>query len=69
MPTDTAHAAFLERRAAQEVEAAQRATHPAAVQAHYRLSTIYLEQLRSSDRDPREERLAAQSSDCVSTGC
>jgi len=35
--------AYFARRAAQEVELASRATHPAAVAAHYRLSTVYLE--------------------------
>lgn len=35
--------AYFARRAQQEAELATRATHPAAVAAHYRLSTAYLE--------------------------
>lgn len=35
--------AYFARRAVQETELAQRAGHPAAVAAHYRLATTYLE--------------------------
>lgn len=36
---------YFARRAEQEVELAQQANNPAAVAAHYRLSTAYLEKL------------------------
>jgi len=37
---------YYTRRAEQEVHLAQTASHPAAVAAHYRLSTAYLERLQ-----------------------
>ncbi|MFC3712856.1 hypothetical protein ACFOMD_09760 [Sphingoaurantiacus capsulatus] len=43
LETDEEDTAFFLRRAEQAVEAAARATHPAAVQAHYRMSGIYLD--------------------------
>lgn len=36
---------YLERRAEEELEAAQAAAHPAAVRAHYTLASAYLERL------------------------
>jgi hypothetical protein len=38
-------AEYFARRAEQEVKLAQQATDPAAVWAHYQLSTAYLERL------------------------
>jgi hypothetical protein len=43
---------YFARRAEQEARLAERATHPAAVAAHYRLSTAYLERA-----DPTASRL------------
>jgi hypothetical protein len=37
--------AYLERRAEDELDLAQRADHPAAVKAHYDLLGLYLDQL------------------------
>lgn len=36
---------YLERRAEDELEAAQKATHPAAVRSHYNLAAFYLDRL------------------------
>ena len=36
---------YLYRRAEQELEQAQRATHPTAVKAHYVLACYYLDQV------------------------
>nr|WP_089220278.1 hypothetical protein [Sphingomonas laterariae] len=36
---------YLERRAEQEIDLAQTATHPAAVRAHYLLAGHYLDRL------------------------
>lgn len=46
---------YLERRAEEELDCAQRATHPAAIRAHYLLLDRYLDRLypplsRSSPR-------------------
>lgn len=38
---------YLRQRAEQELEAAQEASHPAAVRAHYQLASLYLENLDS----------------------
>jgi hypothetical protein len=40
---------YLERRAEDELELAQRASHPAAVRAHYELLGYYLDRLYSAD--------------------
>jgi hypothetical protein len=37
--------AYFERRAEDELEAAQDAEHPAAVRAHYHLASLYLDRL------------------------
>lgn len=42
--------AYLERRAEDELQAAQMASHPAAVHAHYVLASAYLERLFGGDR-------------------
>lgn len=39
---------YLQRRAEEEVALSQRATDPAAVAAHYRLSELYLERIEGS---------------------
>lgn len=36
---------YLERRAEDELVAAQQATHPGAVRAHYNLASLYLDRL------------------------
>lgn len=38
---------YLKVRADTELEAAKKATHPLAAQAHFRLADIYLERLRN----------------------
>jgi len=38
---------YLARRAEQETRLAQQAKHPAAVAAHYRLSSAYLERMQT----------------------
>lgn len=43
---------YFERRAEEELEAAQRASHPAAVRAHYELADLYLNRLHT----PRDQR-------------
>ncbi len=48
---DEEDTAFFLRRAEQAVEAAARATHPAAVQAHYRMSSRYLDLADGVDGD------------------
>jgi len=40
---------YLERRAEDELDLAQRASHPAAVRAHYQLLGHYLDRLYSVD--------------------
>lgn len=42
---------YLARRAEQEVYLAEQSTHPAAVSAHYRLSTAYLDRLHPPAAD------------------
>jgi hypothetical protein len=39
------HRNYLEQRAEDELRAAQEATHPAAVQSHYTLASLYLDRL------------------------
>lgn len=46
---------YYAHRAAQEVKLAQTAKHPAAVAAHYRLSTAYLERLEPPLATPGSE--------------
>jgi HEPN domain-containing protein len=36
---------YLEQRAESQLELARRATHPAAVRAHYQLAEMYLDKL------------------------
>jgi hypothetical protein len=40
---------YLELRAESELELARRATHPAAVRAHYQLAEMYLDKLYGDD--------------------
>jgi hypothetical protein len=40
---------YLNRRAEQELDQAQRAVHPAAVKAHYLLAGYYLDQIYGND--------------------
>lgn len=42
---------YLARRAEQEAYLAEQSTHPAAVSAHYRLSTAYLDRLHPPAAD------------------
>ncbi len=42
---------YFARRAEEEVRLAQRASHPAAVAAHYHLSKAYLERLQPKRKD------------------
>ena len=42
---------YFSRRAEEEVRLAQRATHPAAVAAHYHMSKAYLERLHPERKD------------------
>ncbi|WP_380876040.1 hypothetical protein ACFB49_07080 [Sphingomonas sp. DBB INV C78] len=50
---------YLEKRAEQEIELAQSATHPAAVRAHYLLAGHYLDKLYG---EPEEAEQSATSS-------
>lgn len=45
---------YLERRAEEELEAAQAAAHPAAVRAHYTLASAYLERLYGHSPSPAQ---------------
>lgn len=45
---------YYSRRAECEVLLAQKARHPAAVAAHYQLSTAYLERVHAKPADERE---------------
>jgi hypothetical protein len=40
---------YLEQRAESQLELARRATHPAAVRAHYQLAEMYLDKLYGDD--------------------
>ncbi len=51
---------YFARRAEQEVRLAQRATHPAAVAAHYRLSTAYLERVQSAPPSREDTAVGSQ---------
>jgi hypothetical protein len=46
---------YLERRVEDELDLAQRATHPAAVKAHYNLLGHYLDQLYAPEDTPDPE--------------
>ena len=46
---------YLERRAEDELDLAQHASHPAAVRAHYQLLGYYLDRLYGADT-PDSER-------------
>ena len=48
--SDDSH--YLEKRAEQEIELAQSATHPAAVRAHYLLAGHYLDKLYGEEFEP-----------------
>lgn len=43
--------AYLQRRAEEELEAAQAASHPRVVRAHYALASFYLDRLPCPDGD------------------
>lgn len=45
-------ARYLEQRAEAELDAAQAATHPQAVRAHFLLATRYLDRLSDLELDP-----------------
>jgi hypothetical protein len=47
---------YLERRAEDELDCAQQASHPAAVRAHYELLGYYLNQLYPGDSRHSAER-------------
>lgn len=51
---------YLERRAEAELEAAQSATHPKAVHAHYVLATLYLEMVHASSGTETEQGVAGE---------
>ena len=46
---------YLERRAEEELDLAQLASHPAAVRAHYHLLGHYLDRLYPEERAPADE--------------
>ncbi|MFD1611605.1 hypothetical protein ACFSCW_07320 [Sphingomonas tabacisoli] len=48
---------FLQRRAEEELEAAQAASHPDVVRAHYTLASLYLDRLAPNDVRDTVERL------------
>jgi hypothetical protein len=50
---------YFARRAEQEAYLAERSTNPAAVAAHYRLSTAYLDRLHPPAADPANSDGAA----------
>ena len=45
---------YFERRAEAEIEMAQRAESPSAVQAHYQLATLYFDRIHGEDALGRE---------------
>ena len=47
---------YFSQRAEREVLLAQKACHPAAVAAHYQLSTAYLELIYATPADEQEGR-------------
>lgn len=50
---------YFERRAEAEIEAAQRASHSKAVQAHYSLASAYLDRVHGDTPVPAPNFLAA----------
>ena len=46
---------YFARRAEEEAVLAQQATHPAAVAAHYQLSTAYLDRAHPASNDERPD--------------
>ena len=51
---------FLERRAEDELEAAQEAVHPNAVKAHYELACLYIERLHGNGTAPEASELPGE---------
>jgi hypothetical protein len=66
MPHNTA--SYFEERAEEELELAQRATHPKAVKAHYDLAGFYLDRVHGAPetepQQPSEQPLGEE--DCAS---